>query len=60
MPRDDLIQDEFEMNMRLLGAPTMKDVTRDMVDASSIKQHIVAVPEDKLYHQNCESLYRAR
>lgn len=44
------------MNMRLLGAPTMKDVTRDMVDASSIKQHIVAVPEDKLYHQNCESL----
>lgn len=48
------LQDEFEMNMRLLGAPTLQDVTREMVDASSIHQHIVAVPEDKLYHLNCE------
>ena len=47
-------QDEFEMNMRLIGAPTIKDIKRDMVDASSIHQHIVAVPEDKLYHLNCK------
>lgn len=42
------------MNMRLIGAPTLKDITRDMVDASSIHQHIVAVPEDRLYHSTCE------
>ena len=47
------------MNLRLLGAPTIKDITRDMVDASSIHQHIVAVPDDRLFHQNCEfSPYR--
>jgi L-lactate dehydrogenase (cytochrome) len=42
------------MNMRLIGAPTIKDVTREMVDASSIHQHIVSVPDDRLYHLNCE------
>lgn len=41
------------MNMRLLGAPTLKDVTRDMVDASNIHTHVVAVPDDRLFHQNC-------
>ena len=48
-------QDEFEMNLRLIGAPTIKDVTREMVDASNISTHLVAVPEDRLYHQNCAS-----
>lgn len=48
------LQDEFEMNMRLLGAPKLKDVTREMVDASSLKQHIVAVPDDRLFHLNCK------
>lgn len=47
-------QDEFEMNMRLLGAPTMKDVVSDMVDADSIHQHVVAVPGDRLYDTNCK------
>ena len=44
------------MNMRLIGAPTIKDVTREMVDASSVHSHIVAVPDDRLFHQNCASL----
>ena len=48
-------QDEFEMNMRLLGANTIKDVVPEMVDASSIHSHIVAVPGDRLYEANCES-----
>lgn len=48
------------MNMRLIGAPTLKDVSRDMVDASSLQQHIVAVPDDRLFHANCESTFRAR
>ena len=43
------------MNMRLIGAPTIKEVTREMVDASCIGTHLVAVPEDRLYHQNCAS-----
>ena len=42
------------MNLRLLGAPTLKDITKDLVDASSIHQHIVAVPDDRLFYQNCE------
>lgn len=48
-------QDEFEMNMRLLGAPTLKDVVPAMVDASSLSNHSVAVPEDRLFGVNCES-----
>lgn len=42
------------MNMRLIGAPKLKDVSRDMVDASCLHQHIVAVPDDRLFHANCE------
>lgn len=41
------------MNMRLLGAPTLKDVVSDMVDVGSISQHVVAVPGDRLYDANC-------
>ena len=42
------------MNMRLLGAPTIKDVVPDMVDARSISTHVVAVPGDRLYDSNCQ------
>jgi L-lactate dehydrogenase (cytochrome) len=41
------------MNMRLIGAPTIKDIVPDMVDASHLGAHIVAVPEDRLYGANC-------
>jgi hypothetical protein len=41
------------MNMRLLGAPTLKDVVPDMVDASNLQSHIVSVPGDSLYNNNC-------
>ena len=50
------VKDEFEMNMRLLGARTMKDVVPEMVDASNIHSHTVAVPGDKLYDNNCTYL----
>lgn len=55
-----ILRDEFEMNMRLLGAPKLKDVTREMVDASSLKQHIVAVPDDRLFHLNYETMAYAQ
>jgi hypothetical protein len=48
-------QDEFEMNMRLLGAPTLKDVVPSMVDASNVHTHIVSVPGDNLYNNNCKA-----
>jgi L-lactate dehydrogenase (cytochrome) len=52
----DILQDEFEMNLRLLGAPTIKDVVPAMVDATNIHSHIVAVPHDQLYNANCTRL----
>jgi L-lactate dehydrogenase (cytochrome) len=56
IPTYSLVKDEFEMNMRLLGARTMKDVVPQMVDASNIHSHIVAVPGDRLYDNNCKYL----
>ncbi|KAF8648521.1 hypothetical protein AX16_006226 [Volvariella volvacea WC 439] len=55
-----ILHDEFEMNLRLLGAPTIKDVVPEMVDASNIGSHIVAVPNDRLFDTNYESLQSAR
>jgi hypothetical protein len=43
------------MNMRLLGAPNLEDVVPSMVDASNIHTHIVSVPGDNLYNNNCEN-----
>ncbi len=43
------------MNMRLLGARTIDDLVPEMVDASALNQHIVAVPTDHLFEQTCES-----
>ena len=53
---DNIVQDEFEMNLRLLGAQTIKDVVPDMVDASNVHTHLVAVPRDQLYEANCTLL----
>ena len=47
------LQDEFEMNMRLLGARNLKEVVPEMVDATNIGSHVVAVPGDRLYDSNC-------
>ncbi|KAK7472416.1 hypothetical protein VKT23_000530 [Stygiomarasmius scandens] len=49
-----ILKAEFEMNLRLLGAPTIKDVVPDMVDASNLGSHIVAVPQDTLFEGNYE------
>ncbi|KAI0333031.1 hypothetical protein GY45DRAFT_1320320 [Cubamyces sp. BRFM 1775] len=55
-----ILHDEFEMNMRLLGARNLKEVVPEMVDASSLQSHIVAVPGDRLYDSNYESMQHAR
>jgi L-lactate dehydrogenase (cytochrome) len=41
------------MNMRLIGARTIKDLIPEMVDASNINTHTLDVPIDKLYDKNC-------
>ncbi|KIY63291.1 hypothetical protein CYLTODRAFT_426228 [Cylindrobasidium torrendii FP15055 ss-10] len=54
-----ILHDEFEMNMRLLGAPSLKNVVPEMVDTTHIGSHIVSVPDDRLYMSNYESLRTA-
>ena len=44
------------MNLRLLGAQTIKDLVPEMVDASNIHSHLVTVPRDQLYEANCTPL----
>ncbi|KAF9268554.1 hypothetical protein L218DRAFT_917391 [Marasmius fiardii PR-910] len=56
----EILRDEFEMNMRLIGAPTIKDIIPGMVDASHLSSHIVSVPEDNLYHLNYEAMRYAK
>ena len=46
-------QDEFEMNMRLLGAKTIKDIVPEMVDAKSLSSHFVMTPQDNLFQNTC-------
>jgi L-lactate dehydrogenase (cytochrome) len=48
-----ILKDEMVMGMRLCGAPTIKDITRDMVLTKSLASHIVPVPRDHL----AESVY---
>lgn len=45
------------MNLRLLGAQTIKDVVPAMVDSSNIHSHMVTVPRDQLYDSNCTRLF---
>jgi L-lactate dehydrogenase (cytochrome) len=42
------------MNMRLLGATSIKDIRPDMVDASNLSAHVAAIPGDRLYDTNCK------
>ncbi|KAL5521339.1 hypothetical protein ACEPAG_9263 [Sanghuangporus baumii] len=51
-----ILKDEFEMNMRLLGTPTIAAVGPESVDASNIHSHIVSVPTDRLYDENYEGM----
>jgi len=47
-----ILNDEFEMNMRLLGARNLSEIVPSMVDASSLRMHMTTVPEDALYRGN--------
>lgn len=51
-----ILHDEFEMNMRLIGARNIKEVVPSMVDTSSLNLHVTTVPEDRLYRGNYEAM----
>jgi hypothetical protein len=50
-------KDEFEMNMKLIGAPTIADVVPSMVDTSALNGG--AAP-DTMFDANCKSLQHDR
>ena len=43
-----LLRDEFEMNMRLIGARSVSELTPDLVDARGLLTHTVLTPADSL------------
>ena len=49
-------QDEFEMNMRLIGAPTLKDVVPGMVDTSALNP---GQAPDTQFDANCTFTFNA-
>lgn len=40
-----LLKDEMEMNMRLIGAPTVSDLHESMVDASAVSLHSTVIKD---------------
>lgn len=43
------------MNLRLIGAPTLKDIDASMVDASNISKHST-LPGESIFNTNCQFL----
>lgn len=55
-----IFREEFEMNMRLLGARTLDELVPEMVDATALTQHTVLSPQDNLYHAAYQPLAFAK
>jgi len=51
-----ILKDEMEMNMRLIGAPTLADVVPEMVDTSQAASRGTFAPADSLFASNYEPL----
>ncbi|GAA5850055.1 hypothetical protein JCM8547_000998 [Rhodosporidiobolus lusitaniae] len=51
-----ILKDEMEMNMRLIGAPTLADVTEEMVDIGALSNRVGDAPADYLMRANYEPL----
>lgn len=43
-----LLKDEMEMNMRLIGCSTISDLEESLVDSRAVSQHVTSVPLDVL------------
>ncbi|EDO16188.1 hypothetical protein Kpol_1014p5 [Vanderwaltozyma polyspora DSM 70294] len=44
----DILREELEMSMRLLGVTSVKDLNEDLLDLSALKYRSVSVPHDEL------------
>ncbi|PCH36537.1 glyoxylate dehydrogenase [Wolfiporia cocos MD-104 SS10] len=55
-----IFRDEFEMNMRLLGARSIDEIVPEMVDASALTSHSVLTPPDNLFHSTYQPLIGAK
>ncbi|RMD40112.1 hypothetical protein DV735_g5040, partial [Chaetothyriales sp. CBS 134920] len=51
-----LLKDEMVMNMRLIGATKVEDLTLDLLDVSGLTNHVVPVPGDTLGRASYEPL----
>lgn len=47
------------MNMRLLGARTIDELSPEMVDANALHSHVGLTPPDNLYNAICEPFDRS-
>ncbi|TPX57626.1 hypothetical protein SpCBS45565_g08163, partial [Spizellomyces sp. 'palustris'] len=47
----DLLRDELEMVMRLMGTPSIKDIRKDMAVVKNLASHVGRAPADSLYRQ---------
>ncbi|KAH9944576.1 glyoxylate dehydrogenase [Amylocystis lapponica] len=55
-----IFRDEFEMNMRLLGARTVRELVPEMVDARALSSHVVMTPADNLFDATYQPLSVAK
>ncbi|KAJ3477832.1 hypothetical protein NLI96_g10195 [Meripilus lineatus] len=55
-----IFREEFEMNMRLLGARTLDELVPEMVDASALTSHFVSTPQDNLFNSTYQPLVTAK
>ncbi|KAG6902769.1 hypothetical protein C0995_011917 [Termitomyces sp. Mi166 len=55
-----ILRDEFEMNMRLLGVRNLGELVPEMVDASALRSHVGLVPSDNLYNETYQPLHVAQ
>lgn len=51
-----IFKEELEMHMRLMGTPTIADMSRDMVITKNVGDHFTMAPLDYLSHQVYEPL----
>jgi L-lactate dehydrogenase (cytochrome) len=51
-----ILRDEMIMGMRLIGAPTIADVTPSMITLRNLEDHVTPVPRDELSAYTYETL----
>lgn len=52
----DLLKEELEMAMRLMGTPTLKDIKPEMIITRNLADHIEGQPRNFLHEKNYERM----